>query len=303
MKAALQLGLGLALACGLAAQEPGRPVLQNTGKPIRVDFQCTLDDVLWAGLSCSEEEPCPVYLELSAVESVGNRIFAAGNIHSGIGTFYSILLGSEDSGKTWQEVHDRIRGGTLDHLQFFDFETGWVGGQVVYPLPRDVFFLITSNGGKSWRHRPVFSDTRSGSMSQFRFTSRTNGEMVLDRGPAGELGRYERYESPNGGETWMLRETNERRIEVKRPPADAADWRIRADAATSADVLERRQGERWAPVASFAVTLAPCRPAPPPEPEPAPEPDPEPDFEEDLPPAPKPPPPPRRPPTLKRSPK
>ena len=48
----------------------------------------------WAGMSCSDEEPCPVYLELAAVESVGNRIFLAGNIHSNAVTLYSLLLAS-----------------------------------------------------------------------------------------------------------------------------------------------------------------------------------------------------------------
>ena len=55
-------------------------VLQNTGKPMVFPFQCTDDDMQWAGMSCTEEEPCPVYMELTAVESVGNRIVTLGNI-------------------------------------------------------------------------------------------------------------------------------------------------------------------------------------------------------------------------------
>src|ERR1035441_10929068 len=84
----------LLLACVvLGAQDPppaavasvvpaAPPVLENTGKPIVVPFHCTEEDIHSAGLGCSEQDPCPVYLELSAVESTGLRIFAAGNIRS-----------------------------------------------------------------------------------------------------------------------------------------------------------------------------------------------------------------------------
>ena len=48
-----------------------------------------------------------------------------GNIHSDAVTLYSVLLGSEDAGATWQEIHPRIRLSGLDHLQFMDADTGW----------------------------------------------------------------------------------------------------------------------------------------------------------------------------------
>src|SRR6185436_10528154 len=47
------------------------PVLENSGKPMAVKFQCTEDDIQAFGLGCSEDEPCPIYLELSGIESVG----------------------------------------------------------------------------------------------------------------------------------------------------------------------------------------------------------------------------------------
>jgi hypothetical protein len=100
---AAQAGV-VAPAAQAAADEPKPTVIQNAGKPMAVGFQCTNDDIQWAGLSCSEEAPCPVYLELTAVESVGNKIFAAGNIHSATSTLYSILLASDDAGKTWREM-------------------------------------------------------------------------------------------------------------------------------------------------------------------------------------------------------
>ena len=92
------------------------PVLENAGKPIPVPFRCTDEDIRSAGLTCSEQDPCPVYLELAAVESTGIRIFAAGNIHTANATLSTILLGTEDNGLTWREAYERVRGAGLDHI-------------------------------------------------------------------------------------------------------------------------------------------------------------------------------------------
>lgn len=263
-----------ALALALTAQEPAPPALEYTGQPLRVPFLCSLDDIQWGGLSCSDDEPCPVYLELTAIESVGNRIFAAGNIHSSSGTLYSILLASEDSGRTWREPFERLRGCGLDHIQFIDFENGWISGQVLQPLPQDPFFLVTNDGGKTWRRRAVFGESHPGSILQFAFTSRANGSLVIDRGQGGEVGRYELFETPNGGETWMLRESGDKPMRLKRAAATDADWRIRADAPTRSFRIERRQGERWGALAAFTIALAPCKPPAPAEPPAASEPEP-----------------------------
>jgi len=246
-------------------------VLQNLGKPMRVEFNCTDSDMLSAGMSCSEEEPCPVYLELSAAEAVGNKLFAAGNIHSAQATLYSILLASEDGGKTWREPSERHRASSLDRIQFADFETGWVAGQVLQPLPNDPFFLVTTDGGRTWRRRPIFSESRSGAVQQFWFDSRNSGTLLIADGPRNEL-----YESPNGGETWLVREVSDRPIRWKQRLPGTASVRVRADGSTKSFRIERREGERWNTAASFLVSAGACKPAmhelgPPPEPEPEPE--------------------------------
>src|ERR1051325_4283909 len=80
---------------GAAPSTPPVTVLENTGKPILLPFQCAAEDIQWAGLTCSEEEPCPTYLELTAVESAGDRILTAGNVHSTAVTLFSVLLASD----------------------------------------------------------------------------------------------------------------------------------------------------------------------------------------------------------------
>ncbi|MCC6859162.1 MAG: hypothetical protein IT158_11400 [Bryobacterales bacterium] len=275
---------------------PARPTLQNTGSPMKVQFHCTDDDMLWAGMSCSEEEPCPIYLELSSAQAVGNKLFVCGNLHSSSTTLYSILLASEDGGKTWYEPFERLRAATLDRIQFVDFETGWISGQVLQPLPRDPFFLATGDGGKTWRRRPVFNEERAGFIQQFWFDSRTTGTLLVQDGQ-----RYERHESPNGGETWLVREVSERPIRWTPRASASPTLRVRADAPTRSFQIERREGERWTPVAAFLVSADACKPqlrelGPPPEP-PAPPPETAPEAEPDPKAAPRRP---GRPPSLKK---
>jgi hypothetical protein len=248
------------------------PVLENSGKPMAVKFQCTEDDIQPFGLGCSEDEPCPIYLELSGIESVGAQIFAAGNIHSSSGTLYSVLLASSDGGKTWREAFERIRGASLDRVLFIDFEHGWVMGETVQPLPRDPFLLITSTGGKTWRRQAIFEDGRPGSIQQIWFDSRSTGSLVFDRGQSADGPRYEMYESATGGDNWMLREASDQPIKIKRMPAENgnADWRLRADAASKSNRIEKQQSGKWTTVASFAVSLEACKPPKAKEPEPPP---------------------------------
>ncbi len=282
---------------GKAAPEksaPEKPALVNAGRPMKLEASCTLEDIQSAGLDCTDEASCRLFLELSAMETVGNKIFLIGNIHTPSTTLYSVFLASEDSGKTWREAYERLRGTGLDHIQFIDFENGWISGQELYPLPRDPFLLITNDGGKTWRQRPLFSEPRMGSIQQFWFSSRQNGTLVVDRGASGDAGRYELYESPNGGETWMVREVSDRPVRIRRGPETERGWRIRPEASSHSFRIERQQGERWVQAAAFLVPIGICKPpdavspAPPPESEPsaAPEPPPQPA--------------PRKPPSLRR---
>jgi len=254
----------LAAAAAWAQEQPpansAPPVLENSGKPMVLPFRCTEDDIRWAGLSCPAEEPCPVYLELAAAESAAGRIFAAGNIHASDVTLYSVLLASEDAGHTWREAYERIRGASLDHIQFLDAELGWTSGQALSPLPQDPFLLLTTDGGKTWRQRVIFSESRVGSIQQFQIGAKDSGSLIVDRGPGAEGGRYELYESPDAGETWTIKETSDRPFQLKPLPVAPSAWRVRADGPTQAFHLERRQGERWISAAAFAVKLGACQP-------------------------------------------
>ncbi|HYI96968.1 MAG TPA: hypothetical protein VEX68_25720 [Bryobacteraceae bacterium] len=248
-------------------------MLGEAQTPIRTPVTCTLATVQKLDLSCSLEDPCPLYLELSDAETVGTRIVIAGNIHTPSQTLESLLLVSDDGGKTWVDGHTRLLGGSLTDIQFIDFEVGWVSGHLLQPDARDPFFLITSDGGKTWRRRAVYSERKTGAIEQFRFDSRTSGKMTIDRGQPGENGlRYELWESLTGGDSWSIRQVDARPIPFPGAQPATKPLRIRADAPTKTYRLEKQEDAQWRAVASFLVALGECKPEPPAIVEPTPPP-------------------------------
>jgi hypothetical protein len=262
-------------------EEPKPQPLVNTGAPIRLDYQCTEEDIRASGLACTADDPCPIYFEVSAVEQAGAKLFVVGNIHSSSATLFSVLLASEDTGKTWIEPYERLRFTLLEQIQFLDFESGWVSGQVVQPLPRDPFLLLTTDGGKTWKQRHVFGDDgRIGAVERFWFDSKTNGSLYVDRTQSGEPeAQHERYETMNGGESWMLREVSSQPLETKsaRSVSWSGAWRVLADDETDSFRIEKRARDKWQTVASFSIPIGACAPpekpaaAPPAEPGPVPD--------------------------------
>ena len=265
--------LALTTACTLCAQEatpPPAASLKYTGTPIRVPVECSQDDLRALGLTCPTVRPCPVYLELDAIDAAGSALFITGNLHADDATLSSILLASDDGGTTWREPTERIRGAGLDLVQFADSETGWVSGESLGAIPRDPFLLLTRDGGKTWESRPVFGESRTGTIDFFRFDSKTHGRLWIGRPLSGEAGSlYEAYESEDGGQTWTLREGGDKPFPKGARPAPSGDYRLHADRATRAYRVEHRTPAGWHPVASFLVRAGECRePELPPAPEP-----------------------------------
>jgi photosystem II stability/assembly factor-like uncharacterized protein len=222
---------------------------------------------------CSADEPCPLFLDLADVAEVANRIVVTGNIHTGSETVESVLLISDDGGRTWTEGHARIGAAVLDRIQFLDFEAGWIAGHKLQPEARDPFLLLTTDGGKTWRRKDVFSESRPGIVDQFWFDSRTHGMLVVDRVRAGENGlRYEMWESMTGGESWSVRQVHSEALKIKQPATENL-WRIRSDRGTKVHVLEKNiGGGKWQRAAGIAVSAGVCKLEDPPEPAEPPQP-------------------------------
>jgi hypothetical protein len=262
-----------AIADKPATVEPPKPKrLEYAGQPLTFPFTCTEEDIQIFGMTCTEREPCPVYVEISAVQALGLQVFLTGNFHNGAQTLFSLLAVSDDGGKSWFEPHERIRHATLDQVQFADFETGWISGQVIQSLPRDPFFLLTTDGGKNWRQRPIYGEPKIATIEQFHFESRKVGNLLIEA-----AGQWERWESQTGGESWMVREVSNQPLKLRaaRQTTSNADWRLRAEAKLKAHILEKREGGQFRRVSAFSVEVAKCQPevkplAEPPPLEPAP---------------------------------
>lgn len=229
---------------------------------VRLPFHCAPEDLDSIAQNCSGSEPCAVYVELTAIEPVGARILITGNLHTEGSTVASLLLASEDGGRTWSEPHDRIRTAALDQIQFVDSEVGWISGQTVQGRPRDPFLLLTTDGGKTWRRRLVFDESYPGVIDQFSFESRTLGSLIVDRGRAGEAGgRYVKCESRTGGESWNISEVNAAPLQLSRSrPVPNPDWRLRPDPAAKVFRVEHREAGKWTSLAAFTLRVGECKP-------------------------------------------
>ena len=64
------------------------PLVLVAQDPIRLEYTCPPADIERFGLTCSEDEPCEVFLELASADAVGSTIFAAGNLHTVNTTLY-----------------------------------------------------------------------------------------------------------------------------------------------------------------------------------------------------------------------
>jgi hypothetical protein len=235
---------------------------------LHVEYQCSDEDTQSFGLDCAEDQPCPVFLELSAVSAVGSRVFVTGNLHTENTTLYGVLLMSDDNGHTWTEpdlAHNgqkpgRIRAAELDQMQFIDLRTGWISGVRLEPLPRDPFLLATTDGGATWRTRPLFDETHFGSIQQFWFTSPSEGELIVDRSQGAAIG-YERYVSNTGGDSWTIAEVDKKPLRMTTPrPRETPVWRLRVDSATKTHHIERLSASQtWENMAVFAVSAGECK--------------------------------------------
>lgn len=243
----------LALSFQLSAQAPAPASTPKAGA-----FECKEDDLDSFGLTCTEKDPCPIYLELAALETVGVRVLVAGNFHAPSMTLYSILLASEDGGRTWTEPGPRIRATSLDQIQFADYENGWIGAQPLTPTPHDPLLLVSTDGGKSWQERPIFEEPGPGTLLQFSFKDKSSGSALVDRVTDSGT-RHELYETQTGGMSWTLRQSGQSKITIPQHHVENADWRLRADAASKNYFVEHRVDGVWQNTASFPIEAAVCR--------------------------------------------
>jgi hypothetical protein len=251
----------LLVPAALAQSDTEEPVLEYRGTPIVVPVECSNEEIAEFGLVCPPERPCPVYLELTSVEFVGRKLFVSGNLHTESMTLFTVLLASDNGGLSWTEPAEPVVHAGLDEVAFYDNDHGWALGHVIDASgPRDPFFLLTTDGGRFWRKRPVFGESRRAEIVDFEFDSARSGIVLVDRLRTPESGgRYERYETMTGAEAWMIREVSSQPLRLRQRFQAAPDeWRVDTDADSGAWQVQRRQGDGWLTVAEFAVAAGAC---------------------------------------------
>ncbi|HTB12660.1 MAG TPA: hypothetical protein VK752_13855 [Bryobacteraceae bacterium] len=230
------------------------PVLAQP--PVHVDYTCTVEDMDSFGLTCSEDEPCPVFFEVSAVDSFGPHLFVAGDIHTSTTTLYGVLLSTDDGGANWTEAIARLRSTAFEQFQIIE-NHGWLTGQRVEPLPKDPFFLITLDGGKTWRQRPLFEEGRFGSIAHFWFDSPESGELIFDDS-VGKTTNQELYATMTGGENWELKQKSTKPLHLKTTHPNA-NWTATAATGSTTYLIERTANGRKEPVARFLIHIGDCK--------------------------------------------
>ncbi|HYM10342.1 MAG TPA: hypothetical protein VEU62_06405 [Bryobacterales bacterium] len=242
------------------AEAPVRPLIYQ-GRPLRVPLTCRAEGFEAAGIECSDDEPCRIFLELNAVDAIGPKIFLVGDLHTSSATVYSLALASNDAGTTWKEPLARLPAAGFEAMQFINDQQGWIVVQPQEQFPADPYLLATTDGGAHWEKLLIWSEQgRGGVLQQFYFESKDHGFVLIDRSQTGSVSdRYELYETMTGGSSWMLKETGSKPITTKWPARQNPDWRIREDAKLKTLELERRVSSFWKRMANFRTEVGICK--------------------------------------------
>ncbi len=109
--------------------------------------------------------------------------------------------------------------------------------------PRDPFFLITTDGGKTWRERPIFEETRVAAIERFSFDTPTDGELLIDARL--DNGKRENYATHDGGETWLAVQPFDHTEKLKPVRTAGASAPTPRRTATSSKNPRIIVGKRW----------------------------------------------------------
>jgi hypothetical protein len=224
--------------------------------PVHVDYTCPAEDIESFGLSCSEEQPCQIFFEVTSVDSFGNSVFVAGDIHTATTTLYGVMLSTEDGGASWSESIPRLRSASFEQFQIID-NRGWLSGQKLEPLPKDPFLMITTDGGKSWRQKPLFEESRFGSITQFWFDTARSGELIFDAS-VGKSVKQELYASMTGGESWEIKQTSTKLLDLKTTRSSSV-WSVTAAPGSKTYLIERTINGHKEKLATFLIHIGDCK--------------------------------------------
>lgn len=234
------------------------------GEPLKLPLECRAEAFLRAGFTCSEADPCDMFLELVEVSSMKDSVLAIGNIHTPEATIATVLLRSADGGKTWVEPFDRVDAASLEMIHALDGDHSWIGGQqTTQDHSSTPFLLVTTDGGAHWVRRPFWSgdEERRGAVLEIYFDEPQHGFVIIDK-LTSEGDSYELYESMNSGLSWSIRQVSSEMPVIRRRMTAAAPevvWRLHENRSDASYEIEHLIDGEWTRVAAFAGDLGACR--------------------------------------------
>lgn len=249
-------------------KEPEGPPEGTTvyeGPVISLSTVCDVNRLEYAGIRCSADRPCELFLELVSIASEGAWMVLAGEVHTAEATYESVVLTSSDGGATWTESAERIAAGGIESISIVDAQTAFVAGQQGDTATGEMpFLLATNDGGASWETRMVEAggEKIEGLVVAFQADTTSHGYLILEQ-LAATGDPYRLYETYNGGRSWSIRQIAADKPQIPGPrlALKTENWSVRPDSASGEFIVAKRSSSAlsgWADQGRFAGTVGSC---------------------------------------------
>jgi hypothetical protein len=249
-------------------KEPEGPPEGTTiyeGPTVALSTVCDVGRLEYAGIRCSADRPCDLFLELVSVASEGDWVVLAGEVHTADATYESVVLSSKDGGLTWAESAERIAAGGIESISMVDAQTAFVAGQQGDTATGEMpFLLVTDDGGESWETRMVETggEKVEGLVVTFQADTTSHGYLILEQ-LAATGDPYRLYETYNGGRSWSIRQISADKPQIPGPRLALRneDWSLRPDSSSGEFIVAKRSSSElsgWAEQGRFAGDVGSC---------------------------------------------
>ena len=249
-------------------KEPEGPPEGTTvyeGPVASLSTTCEVDRLEYAGIRCSTDRPCELFVELVSVASQGNWVVLAGEVHTADATYESVVLSSADGGVTWIESSERIAAGGIESISIIDAQTAFVAGQQGDTATGEIpFLLVTEDGGVSWEERTVSAggEKVEGLVVAFQADTTSHGYLILEQ-LAATSDPYRLYETYTGGLSWSIRQISADKPQIPGPrlALRTEDWSIRPDSSSGEYIVAKRSSSEssgWAEQGRFSGAVGSC---------------------------------------------
>lgn len=195
-----------------------------------------------------------------------NIALLLGSLQTSAVSIRSLLLRSEDGGRSWREVMTPATGSDVIRLFFLNKQTGWALLGQTSEGPGQLYLYKTRDSGKSWKKVSRIPKRHyTGWPKGFGFIDERNGRIEMLYDGAAPTDGFAVMSTSDGGISWQetrslsldeYRENYER--ESEEPSADyvtardGTQWKLQEQPNGQVSILRRRRpGGKW----SIASTL------------------------------------------------